>query len=260
MTTETTVQDQFDSAEYEDGRVSLPYLQLLNTSSANDSGLFITAENIEAAGFIPDPGWVPYSTTFSNGDRVDGYRSLVARLLILRKSNLLMYMRKGDKAFVDEYQKGVYNRSVHVLKQRYLVFLITKEKRLMNKTPLLLTAKGSFCGSFGATVRAFRSDMSKAYGAAKGAKKARGDRFMALSVLAIRLQPELKGGEQKSWVCSVSAYGQPTHQDWTSYFVGYDAETKDRVLAEFDAWKDFGTFDAEASQTQSQFDDPDADF
>lgn len=79
---------------------------------------------------------------------------------------------------------------------------------------------------------------------------------MALSVLAVRLQPELKGTDQKSWVCSVSAYGKTTSKDWTSYFVGYDAVTKDRVLAEFDAWENFGNFDAEASQAQGQLDDP----
>jgi hypothetical protein len=74
----------------------------------------------------------------------------------------------------------------------------------MHESPLMLTTKGSFCGSFGETVRNFHSEMSKAYGAATGAKKPRGDRFMALSVLAVRVQPELKGKEKKSWVCSVA--------------------------------------------------------
>jgi hypothetical protein len=73
--------------------------------------------------------------------------------------------------------------------------------------------------------------MSKAYGAATGAKKPRGDRFMALSVLAVRVQPELKGKEKKSWVCSVSSHGQPTAENWKSYFVGYDAALKERISA-----------------------------
>jgi len=55
------------------------------------------------------------------------------------------------------------------MKQRYLVYLISKDKQLMHDTPLMLTTKGAFCGSFGETVRNFHGEISKAYGAATGA-------------------------------------------------------------------------------------------
>ncbi|WP_416668970.1 DUF5895 domain-containing protein [Egbenema bharatensis] len=136
---------------------------------------------------------------------------------------------------------------------RYLVYLISKDKRLLHKSPLLLTAKGAFCGSFGETVEQFRNDMSKAYGAATGAKKSRGERFMALSILAVRVQPELKGQTKKSWVCSVADYGVPTLKNWKSFFVGYKPELKERILAEFNEWADFGNPELELeAQVQRQ--------
>jgi hypothetical protein len=236
----TTAHDEFDTAEFEEGRESLPYLQLLNHQDSNQSGFFITAENMEAAFFVPNEDWALHTATFQRGETAEGYRSLMARLLILNKSRLMMYDRdKGD--FIGDYQKGTYDRAIHILKQRYLVYLISKDKQLMHDSPLMLTTKGSFCGSFGEAVRNFHNDMSKAYGAATGAKKPRGDRFMALSVLAVRVQPQLKGKEKKSWVCSVAGYGQPTAETWKSYFVGYEAGLKERILKEFETWADFGT-------------------
>ncbi|MGB3491477.1 MAG: DUF5895 domain-containing protein [Elainellaceae cyanobacterium] len=183
--------DEFDTAEYEEGRESLPYLQLLNHQDPNQSGFFITVENMEASFFVPNEDWTRHTATFQRGETAEGYRSLLVRLLILGKSKLLMYHRDSGK-FIGDYQKSTYDRAIHILKQRYLVYLITKSKQLMHESPLMLTTKGSFCGSFGDTVRNFHSEMSKAYGAATGAKKLRGDRFMALSVLAVRVQPALK--------------------------------------------------------------------
>jgi hypothetical protein len=207
---------------------------------------------MEAVNFTPIEEWTPYTTTFQNGTIAEGYRSLLARFLILHKSKLMMFDRDSGE-FIGVYRKSQYDRSTMILKTRYLVYLISKDKRLLHKTPLLLTAKGSFCGSFGETVEKFRNDMSKAYGAATGAKKARGDRFMALSILAVRVQPELKGQTKKSWVCSVADYGVPTVETWKSFFIGYRPELKERILTQFDKWADFGNLERELeSQTQRQ--------
>ena len=95
--------------------------------------------------------------------------------------------------------------------------------------------------------------MSKAYGVATGAKKPRGDRFMALSILAVRVQPQLKGEKKKSWACSIESFGSPTVDHWKSYFVGYNEWLKEKILADFEAWEGFGSPDQEiAAQQQSQ--------
>lgn len=231
--------DEFDSQAFEAQRESLPYLQLLNAQDPDQSGFFITTENMESVNFIPNEEWTFHTTTFQNGTTVEGYRSLLARFLILHKSKLMMFDRDSSE-FIGVYRKSQYDRSTMILKTRYLVYVISKDKRLLHESPLLLTAKGAFCGSFGETVEQFRDDMSKAYGAATGAKKPRGDRFMALSILAVRVQPELKGQTKKSWVCSVADYGVPTVENWKSFFIGYRPELKERILTQFDEWADFG--------------------
>lgn len=132
-----------------------------------------------------------------------------------------------------------------VLKTRYLVFLVDGQNQLLHDIPLQFTAKGSVCGSFGEHYKLFRREMNQAFG------QQRGDRFFALAVFAVNLQPELKGSDKKSWVCSVIEHGVPTAANWRSYFVGYDAVTKEKVLADFDAYADFGKLAQEEKPTDS---------
>lgn len=253
--------DEFDSTEFEQGRESLPYLQMLNHQDPNQSGFFITAENVEAVHFTPTDEWALHTTTFQNGEVVEGYRSLIARFLILHKSRLLMFDRESGE-FLREYRKDRYDRATMVLKVRYLVYLVNQQKQLLHEKPLQFTTKGSFCGSFGEAVKDFQDEMSKAYSAATGAKKPRGERFMALSVLAVQVQPTLKGEKQKSWVCSVTNHGIPLPENWRSYFIGYYPALKDRILAELDAWESFGKGNLETQSPPPHFegmsDDSDA--
>jgi hypothetical protein len=107
----TSESDEFDTAEFEEGRESLPYLQLLNHQDPNQSGFFITAENMEAAFFVPNEDWTLHTATFQRGETAEGYRSLLARLLILNKSKLMMYDRDSGE-FISDYQK-VHLRSRH---------------------------------------------------------------------------------------------------------------------------------------------------
>lgn len=249
--------DEFDSDAFEQQRQSLPYLQLLNHQDPDQSGFFIPSENAAAVHFTPTPEWLPYTATFQNGSSVEGYRSLLARFLILHSSPLLMFERQSGEC-IGPYRKAQYQRSSMVLKRRYLVFLVSQDKRLLHSSPLLLTAKGAFCGSFGQTVEQFRQDMSRAYSAATGAKQPRGERFMALSILAVRLQPQLKGQAKQSWVCSVSEYGVPTVENWQAFFIGYRAELKQQVLTQYDEWADFGRLEREFA-AQRQFTAPAAE-
>lgn len=246
-----TERDVFDSEEFEGSRESFPYLQMLNHQDPEQSGFFITLENAEVVKFTPNTDWTPHTETFQSGESSEGYRSLVARFLILQKSNLLIFDRESGE-FIGEYKKSQYDKNTMVLKRRFLVYLVSKDKHLLHETPLLLTAKGAFCGSFGEVVGKFHADMSKAYSQATGAKKLRGDRFMALSILAVKVKPELKGTTKKSWTCSVDTYGVPTTENWQQFFVGYKPELKDRILAEFEQWAGFGNPEREGRSHSTQ--------
>lgn len=232
--------DEFDTPEFEGEHETLPYLQMLNHQSAERSGFFITQENAEAVSFADPTGeWLSHTNTFASGTSVEGYRSLTARFLILRKTPVLMFDRE-EESFISVFNPQCYNRDTMLLKTRHLIYMVNKQKQLLHETPLMLTTKATFCSSFGDSYRSFRREMNQAYMQATGAKKARGERFFALSVFAVQVQPELKGKKLKSWVCSIAHYGQPTVQNWKNFFVGYNAELKDKLLSEFEQWKGFG--------------------
>jgi hypothetical protein len=245
--------DEFAAPEFEGEHESLPYMQMLNHQSSEQSGFFITQENAEAVSFADSTGeWRSHTTTFANGTTVEGYLSLTARFLILRKSPLLMFDREEEN-FISVFNSQCYHRDTMLLKTRYLIYLVNKQKQPLHQTPLMLTTKATFCGSFGDAYRNFRREMNQAYMQATGAQKARGERFFALSVFAVQVQPELKGKKLKSWVCSIATYGQPTAQNWKNFFVGYNTELKDRLLTEFERWEGFGhLYDENSSRSSSQ--------
>jgi Family of unknown function (DUF5895) len=247
----TTETDEFDSPEFAGTHESLPYLQLLNHADPQQAGFFLTLENAEAVGFQPCDEWQPHTTRFQTGATVEGYRSLVARMLVLRRSNLLMFDRESGE-FLGLFQKSRYDRNTVVLKIRYLVFLVGRQKQLLHDTPLLLTTKGSFCGGFGETYRQFRQEMSQAFGTDRGTRQPRGDKFMALAILAVRVQPELRGKERKSWTCAIASYGQLTVDNWKGYFVGYEEATKLKVYAALEEWAEFGSLEREAAMPAQQ--------
>lgn len=251
--TQETVADEFDAPEFEGEHETIPYLQMLNHQNPEQSGFFITQENAEAVGFADPAGeWLSHTTTFASGTTTAGYRSLLARFLILRKSPLLMFDREEEN-FISVFNSQCYNRDTMLLKTRYLVYLVNKQKQLLHQTPLLLTTKATFCGSFGESYTKFRREMSQAYTQATGVQKARGERFLSLSIFAVQVQPELKGKKLKSWVCPIATYGQPTAQNWKNFFVGYNIELKDRLLTEFEQWEGFGQlYDENASRSSSQ--------
>lgn len=250
--TEPAATDEFNAPQFESEHDTLPYLQMLNFQNPDQAGFFITQENAEAIGFADPAGeWLSHTTTFSSGTTAEGYRSLVARFLILRKSPLLMFERDEEK-FIGVFNQQNYNRDTMLLKARYLVYLVNKKKQPLHEAPLLFTTKATFCGSFGESYKQFRRDMSQAYTQATGAQKTRGERFLALSIFAVQVQPELKGKKAKSWVCSITTYGKPTTQNWKNFFVGYNVELKDKLLAEFEQWEGFGHWQNEHAFSSPQ--------
>jgi Family of unknown function (DUF5895) len=231
--------DEFDSPAFEGSDESLPYLQMLNQQDPCKAGFFITIENAEAVEFRPSAPWEKHTTTFQSGETAEGYRSLTARMLVLRKSDLMMFDRdNGD--YIGLYQKAGYDRNKMVLKTRYLVYLLDGANQLLHEQPLLFTTKGAMCGDFGEVYQKFRRAMSRSFGQARGTHKPRGDKFLALSVLAMTVEPKLKGVEKKSWVCSIAEVNHPTPETWLDSFVGYDEMTKRKVDAAFEEWVGFG--------------------
>ena len=230
--------DEFAGDEYAPAYQPLPYLQVLNHKDPEQSGFFISSENATAVNFQPTQEWQPHEAHFLSGGSAVGYRSLTARLVVMRRSPLLMFARE-DRTFLGTFDRNHYNPDEVMLKTRYLVYLVSQQKQLLHDAPLQFTAKGSLCGSFGEHYNQFHIQMNRAYG------KPRGDRFFALTIFAVKLQPTLKGREQKSWVCSILEHGIPTVENWKAFFLGYDNTIKHKLLADFEAHTDFGQVERE---------------
>lgn len=240
--------DEYAGPEFESDRQHPPFLQLLNSQFPEHAGLFISTENAVKSGFILNDEWVEHTAQFPSGATVQGYRCTgTARFLVLRRGKLLMFDR-ASKEFIGVFNKKTYDRSTMLIKCKYLVYLITKDKHLMHEEPLQLTTKGSFCGDWGESLQAFQKDFEKAYNATYEVETRRGDRFFAMSVFAVKLKPELKGDKQKSWVCAIDTYGVPTVQNWHQFFIGgeKDAEVRGKVLAKFEEHKSFGVYQSDS--------------
>lgn len=218
---------------YQSDQQSLPYLQFLNDQDPGCSGLFITTENMEASGFIPDATWTQHQAKFKNAT-VEGYRTLTPRLAIVRQTGLLMYDR-ATRDYLGQYQKDEYNRATHVLKTRYLVFVLGEDNKPLHASPMMMTTKGSVCGSFGQNLKAFRDAVNAL------TKKRMGYRFHALWAFCSVLRPELKGsGSDTSWVTSIDSVDLPNPENYACLFLGSDEDTKLLIENAFDEYEDFG--------------------
>lgn len=218
---------------YQSDQQSLPFLQFLNDQDPDCSGLFISIENIEVSGFTQNANWTQHKAKFKSAT-AEGFRALTPRLAIVRQSGLLMYDR-ATKDYIGHYKKDEYNRSVHVLKTRYLVFVLGEDNKPLHASPMMLTTKGSVCGSFGQNLKAFRDAVNGL------TKKRMGYRFHSLWAFCPVLRPELKGtGGEKSWVTSIDSVDLPTPENYTGLFLGTDEDTKLLIETAFDEYEDFG--------------------
>ncbi len=129
---------------------------MLNQQDPSQAGFFLTLENAEEINFADPTGeWAHHTATFSSGSTAEGYRSLTARFLILRKSPLLMFEKESGN-FIGVYSQQDYDGDTMILKMRYLTYLANKQKQLLHQSPLLFTTKTTFCGSFGEANGTFR--------------------------------------------------------------------------------------------------------
>ena len=140
--------DEFAGDEFAPSYQALPYLQVLNHQDAEQSGFFISSENATAVNFNATDEWQPHEAHFLSGGSTVGFRSLTARLVVLRRSPLLMFSRE-DRSFLGTFDRNRYDPSTVMLKTRHLTYLVSQQKQLLHDAPLQFTAKGSLCGSFG---------------------------------------------------------------------------------------------------------------
>lgn len=238
-----------ENEAYQSDFQTLPFAQVLNSQQLDHSGLFLSGINAEACGFVSDGTWLQHTAEFRSG-YVEGFRTLVPKLTIIRKSSLLMYSR-GTREYLCQYDKNRYHRASHILKVRYLVFAMGKDNRPLHSHPMMLSTKGAFCADFGQHLTAFRQSVHSMVG------KQMGHRFHALWCFCMALAPELKGtGNDQSWVTSIQNAQMATPENTNRLFLGQDGDTKGLIEWAFNEYSGFGRLNQKTLTEPNEPDEP----
>lgn len=251
MTTTTTDLDLFDSADFAPERTTLPWLQILHNEDPGMAGLFITKENIEAADIGIPSTWRQFKARFKSGEvdkstgkfisaTAEGYLFNRARMIILRSGSLSMFSKRSGnnpENYLGNFDYEVYQRQKHnlVLKTKYLIYLLSDNNQLLHQSPIQFTTRGCFGATFGEHLKAFQTELQKVYG------KPRGQKFLACGVFDFTVAPELRGTPpDTAWASIVESHSAPTKDNWREqYFVGYDDELREKLLADYEIYSDF---------------------
>lgn len=173
-----------------------PFCQAERGSEGEGAGIFITDLQATAVGFgksvevTETSGWVRHRKMFNGAkDITEGWLAEKPRMIILLSSPLAMFQRETGK-YIGVYDDMKYkaNSSIYVLKTKYLVFFVNNENKILHETPLQLTAKGVFGGSFGDVVKKFK----KQFLAVTGEKKRMNSVFWSRCILQPHVISETK--------------------------------------------------------------------
>lgn len=251
MTTTTTLTDPFDTPDFAPERVSLPWLQVLHNEDPEKAGLFITLDNAEAADIQMPSSWRKFKARFKSGEvdratgkfspsTAEGYLFTDARLIVLRSGALSMFSKRsanGSESYLGRYDYQVYQeqRNNLILKTKHLIYLLSEDNQLLHESPLQFTTRGVFGATFAEHLKAFYSELQKAYG------KQRGEKFLINGVFTFHTTSEMRGTPpDTAWVTVVDSHLIPTKDNWRQdCFVGYDDSLREKLLTDYEAFADF---------------------
>lgn len=264
--------DPFDNAEFAPERVTLPWLQVLHSEDPEKSGFFITLENCGQAEITIPDSWQLFKARFKSGETdrttgkfipgtAEGYLFSSAKMLVIRQGELAMFSKRSgnnSETYLGKYDYPTYQSQKNnlVLKTRYLIYLLGDLGELLHQSPIQFTAKGVFGATFSEHLRAFQSELQKAYG------KQRGEKFLINGVFAAKTASELRGTPpDTAWVTVVESHQTPTKENWKDLFVGYDESIREKLLGDYEAFSNFDSKNqpAEESNTTSSVTDEIAD-
>jgi Family of unknown function (DUF5895) len=229
----------FSGEEYAGEQTNYPWIQVISKDELDRSGLFISRENADRALFMPDATWKPFAPQFKGAkSRTDGWLSQTPRLLIVNRSQATIWTSKKPSEYVKPYSKSGYDRAIHILKTRHLIILVDVNNQPLHSTPLQLTTKGAFNGSFGAAIAQFRDCFNAIVAKHSKDTKPRSDKFFSMAVVELQLAIESRGAESTE-CCVVGGVTLPTRENITGLFVGMDVKMKTLIEGFYDGSKRF---------------------
>lgn len=222
----TDLFSDFSGSDYEGEQNSFPFIQLVSKDEIERSGLFISQETADRVQFQPDETWSRFNMKYKgNTNATPGYLCQNPRFVIVARSKPVIWMDKTPD-FVGIYSKASYNNQIHILKTRYLVMLLDADNKLLTNSPVQLTTKGAFNGSFGAALTGYQSTFNAVLAAHSADKKPRNEKFFSMVVIQLHLKLEPRGKED-TLCCVVDKILSPTVENIRGLFLGTEPEMKE---------------------------------
>lgn len=216
----------------------LPGCQLLNDKAK--PGLFITADNMKLAGWSGgEKDGELYSHTYNDGTEKAGRFFLSPRLLIVLSSPRLVELTRKGQEFNPQLGKhgdiiGNYesyegylareslDKGCTTLRTLHLIYLVNEKKELLHKVPLTLSVHGAAAAIFGNALNQFYTLLEIAYSDAQeeqeGGFYTLDSKARAIAIFQPTFKFEMVGDKEKSPVCSVKTFVEPTNKNVESLF------------------------------------------
>lgn len=228
----------FSGPEYQGEQTNYPWIQLISKDELERSGFFISAETAARVNFKPDKTWSPFKLTFKGAkEPTPGYICQNPRFVVVARSRPTIWKQKSSE-FVAVYAKALYNRELHILKTRYLLWLVGDKNQPIAATPLQFTTKGAFNGSFSAALGDYQAGVNALMAQHSPDKNPRNAKFFAMLIteLALKLEPR---GDEATMCCVVDKITPPNIENIRQLFLGTDPEFKALLEGYHDTAKKF---------------------
>lgn len=244
----------------------LPWCQMINPQWGQDGlkpyGLAITLEKANRVGFTPDENWQQVEYTFGSGEVVTLFISNTPRLLVVRRGPVCIKDRATGITLgrlTEHYDTFMTEKLKFKTFNRYLIFLVGQNQKLLHQSPLRLTLSGAAGASFGEAfsssrgVPDFTAELEKAYATYRQQPvTAKGLLFHAHGIFCPVIESVEKGiGANKALVATTVDYGHPTSENLTEYLIASNSQESTILCQTFEDYKDFAK---EQAKLESKFD------
>lgn len=261
MTTTTITQtrnfdfddDKFKAPPFE----VLPWCQMINPQWGQEGlklyGLSLSLEKANMVGFTPDDTWQQVEYTFGSGEIETLYISTTPKLLVVRRGPVCIKDRTTGinlGRLVDHYDTFMTEKLKFKTFNRYLIFLVGQNQKLLHHYPLRLTLSGVSGASFGEAFRTSRAgqvaddftvELEKAYATyRKQPVTAKSLLFHAHGIFCPVIDAVEKGvAPNTAMVATTVDYGHPTVDNLTEYLIASNSEESAIICQTFEEYKDF---------------------
>ncbi len=230
--------DEFCSPDFIDPNGRLPRIQAVRGEDPKQYGYFVPLSEMAKAGWSDFDESQITDYTFQSGEIEKGLLLQNPRMLVCPKSPLLAVDKKLSKESQSTVIIGEYRREHKGMEnitnvQLYQIFLLNQNNQPLHQIPLIYKAKGTNQASFSVYWQQFCNEFNTCFSIANrhlgASPKPKNFAFNSLLVFCPKLAREIVGDKLKSPALRIIGYEQPTLENWTQFFVGTNATTKQFV-------------------------------